>query len=50
MAGFAIRTEMHNLCDEECCERWVEHPYFQFFFGEAFFRDDLSFDRSSLTR
>jgi hypothetical protein len=32
------------------CERWVENPYFQYFFGEEFFQHRLVFDRSSLTR
>src|SRR5208337_2102273 len=29
---------------------WIENPYFQYFCGEAQFRHDLPFDRSSLTR
>jgi IS5 family transposase len=28
----------------------VDNPYFQLFCGEAFFRHDLPFDRSSITR
>lgn len=50
MAELAILKYMHDLSDEALCERWVENPYFQFFCGEAFFRHDLPFDRSSLTR
>jgi len=50
MAGLAILKHMHDLSDEALCERWVENPYFQFFCGEEFFRHELSFDRSSLTR
>lgn len=50
MAGLAILKHMHDLSDEALCERWVENPYFQFFCGEAFFRHELPFDRSSLTR
>src|SRR6202049_988910 len=41
---------MHNLADEALCDRWVENPYFQYFCGEAVFRHELPFDRSSLTR
>jgi IS5 family transposase len=41
---------MHNVSDEQLCERWVENPYFQFFCGEVAFRHELPFDRSSLTR
>lgn len=50
MAGLAILKHMHDLSDEALCERWVENPYFQFFCGEVFFRHELIFDRSSLTR
>src|SRR3546814_8846361 len=41
---------MHNLSDEGLCARWVENPYYQYFCGEAVFRHELPFDRSSLTR
>ena len=41
---------MHNLSDEELCERWIENPYFQLFCGEVVFRHVCPFDRSSLTR
>jgi IS5 family transposase len=50
MAGLAILKHTFNLSDEDLCARWVENPYFQFFCGETFFRHDLSFDRSSMTR
>jgi len=50
MAGLAILKHIFNLSDEELCARWVENPYFQFFCGETFFRHDLPFDRSSMTR
>jgi IS5 family transposase len=50
MAGLAILKHSFNLSDEELCARWVEKPYFQFFCGETFFRHDLPFDRSSMTR
>ena len=50
MAGLAILKHLHDLSDEALCERWVENPYFQFFCGEEFFRHELIFDRSSLTR
>ncbi len=48
--GLAILKHTFNLSDEELCARWVENPYFQFFCGETFFRHDLPFDRSSMTR
>ena len=50
VAGLFILKHMHNLSDEALCDRWVENPYFQYFCGEAVFRHELSFDRSSLTR
>ncbi len=50
MAGLAILKAMHDLSDEALCERWVENPYYQIFCGEEFFRHDLTFDRSSMTR
>jgi IS5 family transposase len=50
MAGLAILKHTFNLSDEALCERWVENPYYQLFCGEEFFRHDLPFDRSSMTR
>jgi transposase, IS5 family len=50
MAGLAILKSMHDLSDEALCDRFVENPYYQLFCGEEFFRHDLPFDRSSMTR
>jgi transposase, IS5 family len=50
MAGLAILKHTYNLSDEALCERFVENPYYQLFCGEEFFRHDLPFDRSSITR
>ncbi|MEY9591079.1 hypothetical protein ABIA06_003370 [Bradyrhizobium yuanmingense] len=50
MAGLAILKHTYDLSDEVLCERWVENPYYQYFFGEEFFQHRLVFDRSSLTR
>ena len=50
MAGLAILKHTFDLSDEELCARWVENPYFQYLTGEEFFRHELSFDRSSMTR
>jgi IS5 family transposase len=50
MAGLMILKHMQSLSDEALCARWIENPYFQYFCGEAVFRHDLPFDRSSLTR
>lgn len=50
MAGLHILKYTDNLSDEELCARWVENPYYQYFCGEEFFRHDLPFERSSMTR
>jgi len=50
MAGLAILKHTFDLSDEALCDRWVENPYFQYLCGEEFFRHDLPFDRSSMTR
>ena len=50
MAGLAILKHTFDLSDEALCARWVENPYFQHFCGDEFFRHDLAFDRSSVTR
>jgi IS5 family transposase len=50
MAGLAILKHTFNLSDEEVCARWIENPYFQYLTGEEFFRHELGFDRSSMTR
>jgi len=50
MAGLTILKHTYDLSDEALCECWIENPYFQYFCGEEFFRHDLPFDRSSLTR
>ncbi len=48
--GLHILKYMDDLSDEEVCRRFVENPYDQYFCGEVFFRHDLPFDRSSMTR
>ena len=50
MAGLHILKYADNLSDEELCARWVENPYYQYVCCEEFFRHDLPFDRSSMTR
>ena len=50
MAGLAILKHTYNLSDEALCARWIENPYYQLFCGEEFFRHDLPFDRTSITR
>ncbi len=50
MAGLAILKHRFDLSDDEVCARWVENPYFQYLCGEEFFRHELPFDRSSMTR
>jgi len=50
IAGLFVLKHMHSLSDEVLCARWVENPYYQYFCGEQFFRHELPFDRSSMTR
>jgi transposase, IS5 family len=50
MAGLAILKHTFGLSDEAVCARFLDSPHFQYFCGEEFFRHDLPFDRSSLTR
>ncbi|MAF48320.1 MAG: IS5/IS1182 family transposase [Rhodospirillaceae bacterium] len=50
MAGLQILKYADDLSDEELCARWVENPYYQYFCGEEFFRHELPFERSSMTR
>lgn len=50
MAGLHILKHTFNLSDEALCARWIENSYFQYLCGEEFFRHDLPFDRSSMTR
>jgi hypothetical protein len=33
MAGFALLKHMYDLSDEALCDRWIENPYYQFFWG-----------------
>jgi IS5 family transposase len=48
--GSGVLKHSFNLSDEVLCERWVENPYYQLFCGEEFFRHDLPFERTSMTR
>jgi IS5 family transposase len=50
VAGLFILKHEYKVSDAALCERWLENPYFQFFCGEAVFRHELPFDRSSLTK
>jgi len=50
VAGLFILKHMHSLSDEALCARWLENPYYQHLCGEAVFRHELPFDRSSMTR
>jgi IS5 family transposase len=50
MAGLAILKHTYDLSDEVLCERWMENPYYQFFYGEEFFQHRLVFDRATRWR
>jgi IS5 family transposase len=34
VAGLFILKRTHNLSGEVLCARWLENPYYQFFYGE----------------
>jgi IS5 family transposase len=50
VAGLLILKHRTKLSDAALSERWLENPYFQFLCGEAAFRHQLPFDRSSISR
>jgi IS5 family transposase len=50
MVGLTYLKHVHNLSDEQVCERWVENPYWQFFCGFDYLQHQLPIDPSSLTR
>ena len=35
MAGLAILKHTYDLSDEALCDRWVENPYFQYFWRRS---------------
>jgi len=41
---------MHKLSDEVLCERWLETPYYQLFYGEEFFQHRLTEASSKVRR
>ena len=47
VAGLFILKHLHNLSEEVLCARWLENPYYQFFYGELSFCHQLPFDCSS---
>lgn len=49
MAGLAILKHT-STSGEVLCARWIENRYFRYLYGEEFFRHDLPFARSSMTR
>lgn len=49
MVGLHMIKHMDGVSDEVVCERFLDSPYVQHFCGEAFFRHELSLDRSSMT-
>src|SRR3954451_24803398 len=48
MAGLAILKHMHDRSDEVLCERWIEAPCWELFFGEEFLQPPPPFDPSPL--
>ncbi len=50
MVGLHYLKYIHDLSDEEVVERWVENPYWQYFWGFEFFQLHLPIDPSTMTR
>src|SRR5437016_14530800 len=46
MAGLPIRNYGYNLSAGRVCELWLENPYYQYFWGEEFFKHRVRPDRS----
>jgi hypothetical protein len=47
--GLLLLKHIYGLSDEGVCERWVHHPYFQYFTGEEFFQHEFPHERSDLS-
>jgi transposase, IS5 family len=50
IVGLHILKHTFNLSDEKVCAQWVENPYFQYFTGEEYFRHELPYERSVMSR
>ncbi len=50
IAALVYLKHGYALSDEDVVHRWCEHPYWQHFSGERYFRHDLHCDPSSLVR
>ncbi len=49
MVGLHYLKHMHDLSDDEVVERWVENPYWQYFWGFDFFQHRLPIDSGTMT-
>ena len=49
MIGLLLLKHIYGLSDEGVCERWVHHPYFQFFTNKEFFQHAFPHERSDLS-
>ncbi len=50
MVELEYLKHVHDLSEEAVVARWVENPYWQYFFGEEYFQHRPSIDPSSLTQ
>ena len=48
MVGLEYLKYTYNLSDEALVMRWLENPYWQYFCGEVYFRNDLPLHYTSL--
>jgi IS5 family transposase len=50
MVGLMLLQHMEGLSDEEVVSKWVENPYWQYFYGYDFLQWELPIDPSSMVR
>jgi transposase, IS5 family len=49
MVGLQLLKYLRDISDEQIVATWVENPYWQYFCGEQYFRQDLPIDPSLMT-
>ncbi len=50
MVELEYLKHVHDLSEEAVVARWVENPYWQYFFGEEYFQHRPPIDPNSLTQ
>ncbi len=50
ITGLHYLKHLYNLSDEQVVARWVENPYWQYFYGEQFFSHEFPIHPTSMTK